>query len=209
VQGIEALQAKLMRDHHALAAALAPPGHADHDASVSPILAAANESTDTAFCLIRLPFSSGNSERLLLLKLDLLLDDTVRRVLAVTERGHAVDGLQIPQQPAKSTSSASHSEASSSEASSGMDEMEEPPHMARGDEPWGAAAAGGSTHATVAAGAEVPGGGVPGPGHCTPQFPTHMLQPWAGDSTATGAPGVLNNHDWLDMVGCGCHPWRR
>jgi hypothetical protein len=61
-------------------------------------LVGANDASDTAFCLLELPFKTDeDGPTYLLLKLDIMLDDTVRRVQNVAERGQLAGGFEAPQ----------------------------------------------------------------------------------------------------------------
>lgn len=85
--GMEGMAAKLEVEHDALAKVAAavtgkPSAHTPRVA-----VAAADENADVAFTLLELPRADGVTAYSLL-KFDMMLDDTARRVAAVTERQH-------------------------------------------------------------------------------------------------------------------------
>jgi len=104
-KGPEGMWAKLMRDHKALAGGQ-PAG------PVKLLLAGANDSDDTAFVMLELPPmsakpkvagvmdasgpSAASDTSYMLLKVEMLLDDTVRRVTSVMERGQLAGGFDLP-----------------------------------------------------------------------------------------------------------------
>lgn len=141
-KGVEALSAKLARDFKALS------GAAVKD-EVKVLLTGSNDASDISFCLLQLPpmakpaegapASAAHDPSYMLLKMDWLLDDTVRRVTSVIERGQLAGGFDLPIKQKQM------------DASKKLQQI-------------------GCTQ--------------------TPQFPTHLITPWAvhAEGTRPGAP---------------------
>jgi len=90
-KGLDAVRTKLQRDHQALSKA----GVKEQQAGdVKVVLVGSNDASDTAYCLLQLPAMGKDADpNMLLLKMDIMNDDSTRRVTSVDERGHLAGGF--------------------------------------------------------------------------------------------------------------------